>query len=222
MATTTVAPDTPIVHPVIDDTELFRCTYCKEGRPRSFFTKSQVAKSGWQPHCRPCRNAQAKERYANSKRIREIAAERARLRNYGILPHEFGAMVAAQNGLCGVCAESLNSGKKPAVDHCHATGRIRGILCARCNTTIGAALDSPSLLRDLAAYVERHSEIAPQLIATRSVKCVITPGSENTLTFQHRYISPDSAAAMRDAGGPKKPQPPKSVEIDTSGWLPGL
>jgi hypothetical protein len=46
-------------------------------------------------------------------------------------------MLANQNGVCKICNKPCKSGKSLAVDHCHETGRVRGLLCAKCNTNLG-------------------------------------------------------------------------------------
>lgn len=56
---------------------------------------------------------------------------------YGISRQDKADMVAAQNGLCLICAEPFSSSRSTHVDHCHRTGCVRGILCHRCNTKLG-------------------------------------------------------------------------------------
>jgi hypothetical protein len=58
--------------------------------------------------------------------------------------------------VCDVCQDQ-NTQRKDVIafDHCHTHGHFRGWLCDRCNMTLGAAGDNPSLLRDLADYLER-------------------------------------------------------------------
>jgi hypothetical protein len=60
---------------------------------------------------------------------------------------------------CQLCGVELVQGqyggaRKRCIDHCHATGRIRGVICTRCNSAIGYAGDSPRLLRRIADYLE--------------------------------------------------------------------
>jgi len=74
---------------------------------------------------------------------------------YGITIEQYGEMLEAQGGVCAICREPCPSGKNLAVDHCHETGAVRGLLCARCNSGIGQFLDSPDRLRAAIGYLER-------------------------------------------------------------------
>lgn len=64
------------------------------------------------------------------------------------------AMLAAQDGKCACCPTPLTT-KEAAVDHCHASGAVRGILCRRCNSALGWVKDDPATLRRLASYLEK-------------------------------------------------------------------
>lgn len=79
--------------------------------------------------------------------------------SYGITVEEFNRMLSSQNGKCALCKE-VEVGAGPAkgqwnVDHDHATGAVRGILCSPCNIGIGLLKDSPTLLRAAIQYLER-------------------------------------------------------------------
>lgn len=76
-------------------------------------------------------------------------------KKYGLTLEKYGEMFASQNGLCGICRKAEET-RYLAVDHCHETGRIRGLLCAKCNTTIGRFRDDPEQLESAAAYLRRH------------------------------------------------------------------
>lgn len=67
-------------------------------------------------------------------------------------------MLVRQGSACAACRTSDWGGKdgKPHVDHDHATGKIRGLLCANCNTGLGMFGDDPARLRAAAAYLEAH------------------------------------------------------------------
>lgn len=79
---------------------------------------------------------------------------------YGVDAVEYSAMLVSQGGGCAICRrpESDVKGRRLHVDHCHATGRVRGLLCARCNIAIGQMLDEPKLLRAAADYLERTAQ----------------------------------------------------------------
>lgn len=98
------------------------------------------------------------ERAKKAKR-REYARRRHLLTTYGLTPEQYDAMLAAQGGVCFIC-----SGKRRyllAVDHCHATGRVRGLLCKLCNGRIlTAARDNPEILRRAADYLEHPPAFA--------------------------------------------------------------
>ena len=88
---------------------------------------------------------------------REALSWAKRLYKYGITKEQYLTMYQQQNGLCaiclGPCRDSRN--RSMAVDHCHVTGRIRGLLCSPCNTAIGMLQDSPVMLRRAADYLEK-------------------------------------------------------------------
>ena len=87
---------------------------------------------------------------------------RSKLKNkYGVTLEQYDAMLAAQGGVCAICGTSEPKGKRGAfgptfsVDHCHTTGKIRGLLCGLCNPALGAFGDSVERLRAAISYLER-------------------------------------------------------------------
>ena len=116
-----------------------------------------------EPERRAYTKAKAAEYYAAN---REEAIKRATIRQkanpegrrrthlkrqYGITPEVYEAMYSAQVGRCGICSESH---KRLAVDHDHADGHVRGLLCRRCNAAIGSLHDDPALLRRALSWLE--------------------------------------------------------------------
>lgn len=82
-------------------------------------------------------------------------------RYYGMTGEQYGEMLAAQKGLCAICQKpetAMFNGvpKVLHVDHCHAGGGIRALLCGSCNGMLGLAKDSPATLRAAADYLEAH------------------------------------------------------------------
>ena len=72
---------------------------------------------------------------------------------YGMGLPDFEALLSDQNGACGICGKPL---REPKVDHDHATGRVRGILCHRCNIWL-AAVEDPHFTIQAAIYIAHHA-----------------------------------------------------------------
>jgi len=65
-------------------------------------------------------------------------------------------MECAQGGVCAICGGINDNDDALSVDHDHETGRIRGLLCSKCNKGLGSFNDDPELLRKAIAYLERE------------------------------------------------------------------
>lgn len=98
-------------------------------------------------------------REANAKKVAEAAKSRDLDRLYGIDADALRALKLAQNWRCAICREQFpkegEEGKRVHIDHCHRTDRVRGILCARCNSGIGKLGDTVEGLRRALDYLER-------------------------------------------------------------------
>lgn len=86
---------------------------------------------------------------------------------YGITYADYARMLAEQDGLCAICKKpetSVQDGKVRflAVDHCHNTGLVRGLLCMNCNSAIGRLGDDPDMLDRAAAYLRHHAATAAE------------------------------------------------------------
>lgn len=82
-------------------------------------------------------------------------------KRYGLTEESRAALLELQGGCCAVCKTQVaftgaGFAHKAHVDHCHQTGRVRGVLCARCNTAIGALGDSVDSLKAVVRYLEGH------------------------------------------------------------------
>ncbi len=81
------------------------------------------------------------------------------LKKHGITPEEFDAMLAEQDGLCAICGTDEPGGYGIFhVDHCHDTGKVRGLLCHHCNLGIGNLGDDADRVLSAAAYLLRGAQ----------------------------------------------------------------
>lgn len=137
------------------------CPRCQTAKEPSEFYKNRKRPDGLQDWCKTCLNA------ANSKvgddgltslqRWNKKNPERQpsymRKWKYGLTTEQFNAMLAEQGGACAICRDSE---KKWCVDHDHATGKVRAILCYCCNIAIGNLGDSARLASAAAEYLTKH------------------------------------------------------------------
>jgi hypothetical protein len=92
------------------------------------------------------------------RRAREQNGHRYHLKKcYGLTEFQYDAMVIEQAGGCATCGEPYSIEKKLHVDHDHATGKVRGLLCTGCNKALGCVKDNPDVLIKLAGYIERST-----------------------------------------------------------------
>jgi hypothetical protein len=82
-------------------------------------------------------------------------------RSYKITLEDYNKMFDAQKGLCLGCYKHQSEfNYRLYVDHCHKTGRVRGLLCSGCNRALGGALDNSETLRRLADYLGLNTKIS--------------------------------------------------------------
>ena len=107
-----------------------------------------------QSRCKACRNAYRVKRRQEVGWTPHKNRHEHQLRSDTRLNlSEYNAMLKAQDGVCALCRKTCATGRRLAVDHCHDTGRIRGLLCMRCNTAIGALGDTKESIEKVLAYV---------------------------------------------------------------------
>ena len=120
------------------------------------------ANHGTHPMNQP--GTKAYEMYRSSEKYKVTSTNEHLKRVYGITYQKYLEMLAAQGGVCGACKGdetfSVNERTRKrmlAVDHCHKTGKIRGLLCGKCNRGMGSFKEDPELLRAAADYLERSA-----------------------------------------------------------------
>ena len=155
---------------------------CRLELPLSEFYRCKSRKDGLQGKCKKCTMlAQGEWRAKNPERAKEQRAkwiiknpeaEKARrkkanirragetnkiynLKRYGMTVDDYNALVLKQNNQCAICQKRLSYGRGTNVDHDHATGKVRGLLCLHCNTGIGNLMDSRTILLSAVKYLDQ-------------------------------------------------------------------
>src|ERR1051326_1383585 len=129
----------------------------------------------------------------NCRQVRADRARQAQLRKWGITQAEYDRLLARQGGVCAICRRDRPGPKRRllAVDHCHETGRIRGLLCMRCNTSLGAIGDSLDGARRFLDYL-KGSLAAGGKIGPRVKPCRVSVT---------RYVDANGRRVSRDTPG---------------------
>lgn len=125
---------------------------------------------------------------------------------YGISAEEYNSLLLAQGGGCAICQRPPDN-ERLCVDHDHETGRVRGLLCRRCNSGIGQLKDSVALLLRAANYVERglprqeeHPPAANGVVAV-DFDATIKPWRGGLLGFEEPLPgAPEAVRLLKDAG----------------------
>ena len=170
------------------------CTKCKKKRRRSSFHLQRIGLHGWEYRrsiCKRCALALSKAwRKANPDQS-EVHRKRAHARNnhrghlkanFGLTPEEFERLHATSDGICPICKKPEQRKRRLSLDHDHATGRLRGLICWKCNLLLGHVNDSPELLEAAAKYL-RLADLGVIITKGRSVPL-------RSLEEQHAHTAP--------------------------------
>ena len=181
------------------DGDHLRCIECGALKPADAFHRERSRPSGRNRRCKDCRNArnrahvardpqrrrETSDRWRAANPDRYVAAQRAyKLRLYGLTTAQYDDLMERQGGRCAICRRAETGGWDLAVDHDHSTGRVRGLLCRRCNVGIGLMRDDPAVLAAAAAYLA-----SPEL----------TAGADAPLTDRTAAATAEAAPVMRKA-----------------------
>ncbi len=143
-----------------------KCVVCLQEKPIESFYNYKNSKDGKSYRCKECDNLAGKKwKSENPERARESARERNIKFKYGIDLTEYKELFKRQNEVCAICGVDHNnvtgdrfSKISFAVDHCHTTGKVRGILCNQCNRALGMFKDDVENLKKAMSYLESFKE----------------------------------------------------------------
>lgn len=149
------------------------CPKCKHSKNLEFFSRDLSTSDGKRSHCKECCSSSYKNYRINNKEKRAIEGKEWRknnpdavinhnfknnLKKFGLTVEIYNNMLKAQNHVCAICekpemTKRNNKIKQLSVDHCHATGKVRGLLCTKCNTGIGLLREDPIIIQKAKDYL---------------------------------------------------------------------
>jgi hypothetical protein len=118
------------------------CVTCKIVFPYDNFNKRVDSKDGLRNQCNKCRG-----------KIHTIWHRKTK---FGLSEESFHTMMQNQDSKCAICKKILVLGIGTHIDHCHLSGKIRGLLCNTCNTGIGLFKESLESLESAIQYLKFH------------------------------------------------------------------
>lgn len=142
-----------------------RCWKCKQIKPITAFYKNRAQLCGRSAECKECNRKSVKEYHQKNKdaRLTKMAEyrcknrtkikERKLIAKYGLTFADKKRMLEHQNYKCLIGLEKISL-KTAQVDHCHTTGKIRGLLCRECNVGLGMFTDRVDSLKRAIKYLE--------------------------------------------------------------------
>ena len=136
------------------------CRDCKQAKDKKEFSADRTSKDGLCYYCKPCKRIR-RIGYAlytvEIRRQKEFV--RGLKRSYGITPEEYNQMFLKQEGKCTICYRHQSVlRRRLAVDHCHESKKIRGLLCDNCNPMLGYAKDNITILESAIEYLNKFKK----------------------------------------------------------------
>ncbi len=130
------------------------CTNCETTKPLEEFSPDIRGRKGRQSKCKECRNWIKKHHHdPNHKRNYDLQSK------YGITINDYDNILEAQGNCCDICSTDTPDGTgRFVVDHCHNTGKMRGIVCSKCNIMLGMARDDTGILKAAIHYLDKQKE----------------------------------------------------------------
>jgi len=118
------------------------CNSCKEWK---IFGKAKT-------YCKDCCSSRTRNNY-NYEKQREYLLKK----KYGITTEKYDKMLSEQDYKCYICHKHEDKlDRSLAVDHCHKTGKVRGLLCGNCNRFLGQIDDNVNIAERLLNYLNKH------------------------------------------------------------------
>ena len=128
------------------------CSTCKVEKKYSEFNRHKNQPHGFGYCCKECLAKKHDPVKTRTKRIKKV---------FGITFDDYNRMLKSQNNRCAICNSTATGNRRHKnlnVDHCHTTGKVRGLLCHGCNSGIGSMKDDVELLDKAIAYLREMNK----------------------------------------------------------------
>ena len=140
-----------------------QCKTCQSILPltnKYWYKVNSKSKTYWRGSCKECASKTDKQWRINNKERDQLNAKTKRVRtSYGITLEEYEKAMSISN-TCQICGsyDEDNASKKLNYDHCHITGKFRGVLCRSCNQSIGLLGDTAESLLKAYTYLKEFED----------------------------------------------------------------
>lgn len=133
------------------------CSKCGKTLPLNSFSDDGRGKQGKASRCKDCEKARKLEWNRQNKEWKRNNYFQTK---YSISSKEYDIMFEKQDGKCAICSQTPEQTHRKMlyVDHNHTTGKVRGLLCHHCNTSLGLAKDNIEVLYKMIKYLEITNE----------------------------------------------------------------
>lgn len=132
-----------------DQTRDVRNKYARELYHRNKHRNREKLRARWRAHYHLNKDKlkiKMAEYRKNNQPLIRMHSRRKQLKAFGISESDYESMMQKQNGVCAICKKTCKTGRRLAIDHCHSSGAVRGLLCGNCNNGIGLFAESKALL----------------------------------------------------------------------------
>lgn len=131
-----------------------KCSICKQLKEiTTGFHKDARTITGYASACRVCRKRYTDRQHRPVNRVSGLPTDNAALRRYGLTLEDWKHLRTRTE--CEICAAPFVGA--PHIDHSHDTGKVRGLLCTRCNVGLGMFRDNPKFLQAAVNYLSKDT-----------------------------------------------------------------
>ncbi len=151
-----------VVFEVIKGIAYKPCSKCKKLVILTEFHRSSFQRCGFYPSCKKCRAMMGNRANRDNDKYKYENWKRNIKKAFGLSPEQYYQILYAQNGVCAICKQhetKMRNGSlmRLSVDHDYKTGKIRGLLCGRCNNVLSRVGENLSILQNTIKYIMEYS-----------------------------------------------------------------